>query len=448
MLALFRIEHALNSTIAYQIPKSLPYFQKGYSCFGNKMDGGKNIYRPKFRAASVQACSSEDVDVKSHVQVHDGSSSSSFKSQDGWGAAKRNDNKFSSSIDKHSISLLVGSSLFRFIKGKWGSMQAKIEEETGARLIFPQSRNEESLIIEGISLDSVARASERVQLLIDEVVNSPALDYSHFISLPLSVHPQFVDKLISFQNSILGINDANANEVLGSSSNRNTTKEEDGAHSLVETPLVSYPPKSPATFASKPKTATLSELGIDKSIFINPKTFHLTVLMLKLWNTERVNAAVKIFKGIESEVVDALEGQPVSVKLKGLDIMKGSFEKARVLYAPVEVVSGEDRLLHACKIITDAFIKAGLVLGRDANHTLKLHATVMNVRQRKRKNDSRKFDPLNHFDARGIMEQYGSEEWGEYEIPELHLSQRFVYDENGYYHCCASFPLPKNMQVD
>lgn len=39
-----------------------------------------------------------------------------------------------------------------------------------------------------------------------------------------------------------------------------------------------------------------TELGIDKSIFIKPKTFHLTVLMLKLWNKERVDTALRIFK--------------------------------------------------------------------------------------------------------------------------------------------------------
>ncbi|KAK9069746.1 hypothetical protein SSX86_010140 [Deinandra increscens subsp. villosa] len=388
MLPLLRVDRAFSSTIAYQISKSLLHFQKGNSCSGDKMVGGDNIWRPKFRAASVQASSAEDAQVKSQVRVHDGSSSSGVRTQG---------SKSMPSTDKQSISLPVGSSLMRFIKGKWGSMQAKIEEETGARLIFPSSRNEESLIIEGTS-DSLGRASERIQLLIDEVIKSPALDYSHFVSLPLALHPQLVDKLINFQNSILGI-----------------------------------------------KTPTLSEMGIEKSIFINPKTFHLTVLMLKLWNKERVSAAVKIFKGIEAEVMDALNGGPVSIKLKGLDCMKGSFAKARVLYAPVEVVGGEDRLLHACKIITDAFIKGGLVLERDANHTLKLHATVMNARHRKRTNNTRSNDS---FDARGIMEQYGSEEWGEYAIPELHLSQRFVYDDNGYYHCCASFPLnPKNMQV-
>lgn len=31
--------------------------------------------------------------------------------------------------------------------------------------------------------------------------------------------------------------------------------------------------------------------GIDESIFIKPATFHLTLLMLKLWNNDRVQAA-------------------------------------------------------------------------------------------------------------------------------------------------------------
>lgn len=47
------------------------------------------------------------------------------------------------------------------------------------------------------------------------------------------------------------------------------------------------------------------------------------------------------------------------------------------------------------------------------------------------------------FDARGIVEQFGSEEWGEYLIREAHLSRRFVYDENGYYQCRASIPFPE-----
>lgn len=61
-------------------------------------------------------------------------------------------------------------------------------------------------------------------------------------------------------------------------------------------------------------------------------------------------------------------------------------------------------------------------------------------KQRRKRNDS--------FDARGIFKQFRSEEWGEYLIREAHLSQRFVFDENGYYHCCSSIPFPEEMQTD
>ncbi|CAI9267519.1 unnamed protein product [Lactuca saligna] len=473
MLALFRVERALNFTIPYHISKSATYFQKCYSCGGMnnkyKMIGGSSnktsaekkkhksiasVWKP----VSTQSCSADN----RHAGAEVGSKLAEPQIGPAILSDKEEDNAFKGSVsstDKHSISLEVGSSLFRFIKGKGGYVQSNIEEEMGVKIIFPSSRKEESIIIEGTSPDSVTRASERIQLIIDETVKSSALDYSHFISLPLAINPQLVDKLINFQNSILGLHDNTSNE--------DTSEEENGDKRLGEStltlkaqedsgnvkvdvtkiPLVSYPPKSSSTSTSgsKPKTSTLSELGIDKSIFIKPKTFHLTVLMLKLWNKERVDAAVKIFEGIEGEIMDALNGQPVSIKLKGLDCMRGSLAKARVLYAPVEVIGGEDRLLQACKVITEAFTKGGLVLEKDAKQTLKLHATVMNARHRKRTKTTKKYDS---FDARGVMEKYGSEEWGEYLIREVHLSQRFVFDEDGYYHRCASILLPQNVQVD
>jgi activating signal cointegrator complex subunit 1 len=38
------------------------------------------------------------------------------------------------------------------------------------------------------------------------------------------------------------------------------------------------------------------DFGIDKSIFIKPETFHLTVLMLKLWNKERIDKASDVLQ--------------------------------------------------------------------------------------------------------------------------------------------------------
>ncbi|KOM44499.1 hypothetical protein LR48_Vigan05g210400 [Vigna angularis] len=74
-----------------------------------------------------------------------------------------------------------------------------------------------------------------------------------------------------------------------------------------------------------------------------------------------------------------------------------------------------------------------------------LHATVMNTGHSERTKWKRK---VYSFDARGIFEQYGSEDWGQYLIHEAHLSQIFSFDENGYYHCCASIPFPGNVQVE
>jgi hypothetical protein len=39
-----------------------------------------------------------------------------------------------------------------------------------------------------------------------------------------------------------------------------------------------------------------AEFSIDKSIFIKPKTFHLTVLMLKLWNKDRIAKASDVLQ--------------------------------------------------------------------------------------------------------------------------------------------------------
>ncbi|KAE8669922.1 Eukaryotic LigT isoform 2 [Hibiscus syriacus] len=92
------------------------------------------------------------------------------------------------------------------------STKEKIEKETGVQIILPSSKQEDAIIIEGSSADSVTKASKEIQHIIDEAVKTPSLDYSHFVSLPLAIHPELVDKLVNFQNSILGINDTWAGE--------------------------------------------------------------------------------------------------------------------------------------------------------------------------------------------------------------------------------------------
>ncbi|KAI3900170.1 hypothetical protein MKW92_044924, partial [Papaver armeniacum] len=221
--------------------------------------------------------------------------------------------------------------------------------------------------IEGDSMECVNKASKKIQTVLDKAVNSPFLDYSHFISLPLAIHPELVDKLVNFQSSILKSGDSTKDGNLASESDGESPDdgEADGSRLSVgkevavalkvedrienvtvdvnKTPLVHNTPK-------KSKLRSLPELGIEKSIFIKPSTFHLTVLMLKLWNKERIAAAVEVLQRVSSKVIDALDNRPLSIRLKGLENMRGPLLKAKILYIPVEEIGGEGRLLRACRI--------------------------------------------------------------------------------------------------
>lgn len=99
-----------------------------------------------------------------------------------------------------------------------------------------------------------------------QAINSPSLNYSHFISLPLAIHPELVDKLVKFQNSILGTSDSFQGETVESDSNEDTSDNEDKDQDLskgsdvavalkveddnyvkvdlTSMPLVSYAPKA------------------------------------------------------------------------------------------------------------------------------------------------------------------------------------------------------------
>ncbi|XP_021801399.1 uncharacterized protein LOC110745583 isoform X3 [Prunus avium] len=471
--SLFRLDRVLKFTTTYAALEPVNYFlgHRGYCGlrYNIKMGGGKDkqsggdrnkkirttnaVWRPvSTQATSNEECSvrvtTDELESDTRVQeVHRCTSTRISSAHNVIEVAATNFTASSSALqdngektvfreesvvstEKHSISVEVGASLVRFIRGKGGSTQREIEDEMGVKIIIPSSKEEDSVIIEGISMESISRASEKIHTIIDEAVKSQNLDYSHFISLPLAIHPELVDKLVNFQNSILGISDSCVDEKLNSDSNEDTSENEGEDQKLEKGTDVAV-------------ELNVEDLGIEKSIFIKPKTFHLTVLMLKLWNKDRVHAAIEVLQSVSSKVIDALDNRPISIRLQGLNCMRGSLAKAGVVYAPVEEIGSQGRLLRACQVITDAYTKAGLVLEKDANQKLKLHATVMNARHRKRKNQTRK---VQSFDAHGIFKQYGSEEWGEYLIREAHLSQRFVFDDNGYYHCCASIPFPETYE--
>lgn len=109
-----------------------------------------------------------------------------------------------------------------------------------------------------------------------QAVESRALDYSHFVSLPLAIHPELVDKLFIFQKRILG-NDVSLEDVnLDSESSESNSEDCQGRNQQVSNvavklnaeggneqvkvdissiPLVSYVPKA------KPRDSGTSSLS-------------------------------------------------------------------------------------------------------------------------------------------------------------------------------------------
>ncbi|CAM6110479.1 unnamed protein product [Calypogeia fissa] len=304
----------------------------------------------------------------------------------------------------------VDKALMRFLVGKGGSMKAKLEKDNGVKLSIPSShdaRSRSSIFING-SESSIKAASSAIQKILDDAVQSK-LQYTHFISLPMTLHPALVEQVENFQRSSLGLSQIS-------------------------------PPDAESSSGSQEDS---DSTNIHKSIFINPRTIHFTILMLKLWNEERVQAAVDVLQKIMPFVHEALEEQPIVVDLQGVECLRGTPEKAHVLYAEVKESRDKGRLLEACQVLTDAFVESGLVMERDVGQSLTLHLTLMNTTHRKKKKNewSSKRVP---FDAREILAKYGSWNWGEYPVLEAHLSQRFVYDESGYYHCVSAFPFHRH----
>ncbi|CAA0826920.1 Predicted eukaryotic LigT [Striga hermonthica] len=410
--SLFRVSTgARSSTNTCLHPKPLPHFQtyKFFHDISNDLmmssrkrrvdiggKGNKNVTQT-WRALSTQTICSEAPDAQtSNPEVLTESIGEDACPMSESSKVDISSDEKLVPPENHSISMEVGRSLMRFIRGKGDNTQKKIEAETGVKIMFPSSKTDDFICIEGTSAESVAKASEKIQVIINQAVNSRDLDYSHFISLPLAIHPGLVNKLVEFQNTILGtaasdkdeINCGTADEADQQSSKDSKVveletekvdahvevkitgdqhsakaplvaehKAEDAANSKVvemeaekvdahvqhsvkaprvaelraehsskasiiekiaNIPIVSYRPKELKVPPSEAGSSESIDLGIDKSLFIKPTTFHLTVLMLKLWNKDRVKAAAEVLQSVSPKVLDALDNKPLSVRLKGL----------------------------------------------------------------------------------------------------------------------------------
>ncbi|KAH7420396.1 hypothetical protein KP509_13G005900 [Ceratopteris richardii] len=352
-------------------------------------------------------------------------------------------------------SIRVGSPYVRFVIGRGGVTVKRIEKETNAHIIFPPSkdiRSNAKLIVKGDSQESIDRALAQIKRVLQRAERNPNLQYTHFISLPLASDDDLLEQLRNFRVSVLNEEQRAANYV--SWFPETSAEENSDGNGLSRSEKGSKPKQSHVLDPDLEKYFSDDEssddenenLGkphrrITESLFIKPETLHITLFMLKLFTDESTKVAAELLQGVQSKVLEVLDGLVPKVHLKGVECFLGTPAEARVLAMKVMELDNNKRLQQACSIVKDAFSYAGLLSAQELKQQLTLHATLMNTAFSRRVSNR-------PFDARKILAKYHLQDWGEHTVNEIHLSQRFFFDPNGYYRCCGSFSLlPSDSQA-
>ncbi|OQV24521.1 putative Activating signal cointegrator 1 complex subunit 1 [Hypsibius exemplaris] len=287
----------------------------------------------------------------------------------------------------------IPSALFAMMIGKGGAGKKAIEDETKARIIFPDNRSQEQTKpIEIFSYDEVQLIVCRRRLLQSAQNARFKIPFTHFLCFPASsqsVHQSFQ----TFRNEV--------------------TKKCGGSR------------------------------GFSPDLFQNYSKLHLTIGTLALFSQYEYGLAAD---GLTECFADGLwrelnEG-PLHCRLKGLEIMNDDPSEVDVLYAKIEDPTG--RLQQIADSVYEWFMEAEPRFLQDKfDHVdnVKLHVTLLNSRFRKGeeigeeevesvggKSRSRKT-----FDATDILKHFGDYDFGTVHIKEIHVSQRFSSDSNGFY---------------
>ncbi|CAI5998382.1 unnamed protein product [Closterium sp. NIES-64] len=208
----------------------------------------------------------------------------------------------------------------------------------------------------GASEEAVTAALDLLASELAQAIDSPAVGYSHFLSLPLASHRPLVARLSDLRSSLLQSGGEEERAAVAGQ------ERESGEEKSWE-----QQPGGQRGKGVKDKYG-----GVHPSIFINPATFHLTVQMLKLWSPLRVQAAADALQAAMPRVQEVLGDAPLVIRLLGLKCMRGHPSKAHVLYADMQEVDGGNRLRAVCEVLRAACREAGLVTPRDCHQPLKV----------------------------------------------------------------------------
>ncbi|XP_030630395.1 activating signal cointegrator 1 complex subunit 1 [Chanos chanos] len=279
----------------------------------------------------------------------------------------------------------VPSVLYKYIIGKKGETRKRLESETKTSINIPKQGVEGQIVITGAQRSAVVSAVTRVEVLMESFRRKQP--FTHFLSFSLN-HPHVQEGFLRFKEEVL--------------------------------------------------EQCAQDHGVDPSIFQNPAKLHLTVGTMALLNEQEVTRASEVLQQCQDFIREITGGKPIPVEVSGIEYMNDDPSMVDVLYAKVHVQDGSDKLQAIADRLVETFVSSGLMV-REWDR-VKLHGTVMNTLFRKDPSaeekgglDRQNMKDREAFDARNILQNFGSFHFGSFELNSVQISQRFSTDSTGYY---------------
>lgn len=173
-------------------------------------------------------------------------------------------------------------------------------------------------------------------------------------------------------------------------------------------------------------------LQMELKSLIKPATLHFTLSMLHLHSEENVTKARELLKSLAPDISALAQQRPLSVSWSHIQTFQESLEKAEILYLDPDEKSVA-LLQPIGDLIRNTFNDHGLVDDdREMRRGLTLHCTLVRSKL-----------PI---DARPIA-ALDSSVFTPLLVDEIHLSQRFNYDSNGFYHCAEKINVSQPSEL-
>ena len=291
---------------------------------------------------------------------------------------------------EYQLEVDLPSVFYKYIMGREGRTKAQLEKDTKCTIKIPRRNEVGHIVVKGLTMRSVSAARQRIEVLAWS--NRECEEVTHFVCVPLN-QDQIMESVTDFKNSVLS------------------------THPCPE--------------------------GLSNEMFTEPSRMHLTLAVFRLFTDKEVQETLSAVGKCVKEARSVFSG-PGNISIKGLDTMTDDHTSTSVLYGKVEL--GARELQQFADILLEKLSEA-VPDYVDKRYRVKLHATLINASkkieaegaQSAQRHDRRRKRPT--FDASGVMRSFGSHNFGQVPLKEVHFSQRGQYDSNGFYKCIRTFPL-------